>query len=128
MVSQNNAMDGSLVEVVSRAAERASTRTLVTCALVGLTVLLAAALWTLFGRPGQWPLPLGACAVVGLAFGVGGLAHQSLRDELTQPLPDHRRVAALRLVQRVCVLCAAAGAIVGAGRLVLGLDGHSSWH
>ena|ERR1700722_7875401 len=128
MVSQNNAMDGSLVEVVSRAAERASTRTLVMCSLVGLTILLAAALWTLFGRPGQWPLPLAACAVVGLAFGIGGLAHQSLRDEMSRPAPVHRRVATLRLVQRACVLCGAAGAIVGAGRVLMGFYGSSFWN
>src|ERR1700722_245175 len=128
MVSQNNAMDGSLVEVASRAAERASTRTLVMSALVGLTILLTAALWTLFGRGGQWPLPLAAGAVVGLAFGIGGLAHQSLRDELSHPSPDHGRVASLRLVQRACALSAATGAIVGAGRVMMGFYGSSFWN
>jgi hypothetical protein len=119
---------GSLADVVGRAADRASTGALVTCALAGLLVLMAVLVWALFGRRGQWQLPLAATAVAGLSFGLGGLAHQRLRDEQTQPLPDRARVTTLRLVQRACILSGAAGAIVGAGRVLMGLYGSSFWN
>jgi hypothetical protein len=53
------------------------------------------------------------------------LAHQRLRDERTQPLLDHGRLTALRLVERAAIICGAAGAIVGAGRVLMGLYGSS---
>ena len=127
-MAYHTAETGSLADVVGRAAERASTRALVTCTLAGLLVLLVVTVWMLFGHRGQWQLPLAATAVAGLSFGLGGLAHQLLRDEQAQPLPDPARLTTLRLVQRACVLSGAAGAIVGAGRVLMGLYGRSNWH
>jgi hypothetical protein len=121
-------MAESLAEVVVRVAEHASTRTLVTCALAGLVALVSVLFLALFGRGGQWLLPVAATSVAAVAFGLGGLAHQALRDERTQPLPDHARLSALRLVERAAILCGAAGAVVGAGRVLMGLYGSSFWN
>jgi hypothetical protein len=128
MGNHSGAVTGSLPDVVGRAAERASARTLVICALAGLVALLVVVLWVLVGRRGQWQLPLGAGALAGLAFGLGGLAHQGVAHEQSRPTPDRRHLTALRVVERACILSGAAGAIVVAGRALMALYGSSFWN
>jgi hypothetical protein len=119
---------GSLADVLERAADRASMPTLVLCALSGLVTLLVVLLLGLFGRPAGWQLPCGAAAVAALAFGLGGLAHQRLHDEQAQPLLDQPRLTALRVLQAASVLVGAAAAVVLVGRVLATLFGSSFWN
>jgi cytochrome c-type biogenesis protein CcmH/NrfG len=119
---------GSLADVLERAADRASIPTLVLCAVSGLVALLAVLLLGLLGRQGAWQLPGGAAAVAALAFGLGGLAHQRLRDEQAQPVLDRPRLTALRVLQAGSVLAGAAGAIVLVGRVLAAFYGSSFWN
>jgi hypothetical protein len=102
--------------------------TLVLCALSGLVALLTVLLLSLFGRQGGWQLPCGAAAVAALAFGLGGLAHQRLRDEQAQPSLDRSRLAALRVLQVGAVLVGATAAVVLVGRGLAALFGSSFWN
>jgi hypothetical protein len=117
-----------LADVLERAADGASTPTLVVCTLCGLAALLAVLLFGLFGGHGAWLLPFGAAAVTSLAFGLGGLAHQQLHDEQAAPVPDRPRLTALRALQVVSVVAGATGAVVLVGRVLMALYGKSNWH
>lgn len=119
---------GSLADVVQRAATRASTRTLVLSTLSGLLVLILVFLWALFGHRDQWVLPFAAGALSALAFGLGGLAHQRLVDEEHRGAPDFSRLTTLRLVQRASVLIGAVGVIILVGRLFIAVSGKYAWH
>jgi hypothetical protein len=119
---------GSLADVVERAADGASVRTLVICTLVGLVALVATVLWLLFGGHGQWQLPFAAGAVSSVAFGIGGLAHQRLQEEQAVPESDPSHLATLRVVQGGSIIAGAAGAIVLAGRVLMALYGSSFWN
>jgi hypothetical protein len=119
---------GSLADVVQRAATRASTRTLVLCTLSGLLALMLVFLWALFGHRDRWVLPFAAGALSALAFGLGGLAHQRLLDEEHRGAPDFSRLTTLRLVQRASVVIGAAGAVIFVGRILMGLYGSNFWN
>jgi hypothetical protein len=119
---------GSLADVVQRAATRASTRTLVLSALSGLLALILVFLWALIGHRERWVLPFAAGALSAVAFGLGGLAHQRLLDEEHRGAPDFSRLTTLRLVQRASVLIGAAGAVIFVGRILMELYGSNFWN
>jgi integral membrane sensor domain MASE1 len=105
----------TLAALITRAADHASSRTLLTCAVLG--ALIALAPWVVRTSPRVLPIAFGICLV---AFGVRGLA--------THALSVDPAVKTLRALARVSVGVGIVSGVVGAFWLFFLLYGSSFWN
>jgi hypothetical protein len=105
----------TLAALITRAADHASTRILLTCAAFGAIAALAP--WVLRASPRVVPTALGICLV---AFGVRGLS--------THALAIDPAAKTLRLLARVSVGIGIVSGVVGAFWLFFLAYGSSFWN
>lgn len=105
----------TLAALITRAADHASTRILLTCAVLGAIAALAP--WVLRTTPRVVPTSLGICFV---AFGVRGLATHALAMDPT--------ARTLRALARVSVGIGIVSGVVGAFWLFFIAYGSSFWN
>jgi hypothetical protein len=105
----------TLAALITRAADHASTRILLTCAVLG--ALTALTPWVVRTTPRVVPTALGICLV---AFGVRGLA--------THALAVDPAVTTLRVLARISVGVGVISGVVGAFWLFFIAYGSSFWN
>lgn len=105
----------TLAALITRAADHASTRTLLTCAVLG--ALAALTPWVLRASPRVIPTALGLCLV---AFGVRGLT--------THALAIDPAAKTMRILARVSVGIGIVSGVVGAFWLFFIAYGSSFWN
>jgi hypothetical protein len=105
----------TLAALITRAADHASTRILLTCAVLGAIAALTP--WVVRASPRVVPTSLGICLV---AFGVRGLA--------THALAVDPAVKTLRVLARVSVGIGVVSGVVGAFWLFFLAYGSSFWN
>lgn len=105
----------TLAALITRAADHASTRILLTCAVLGAVAALTP--WVLRTAPRVLPTALGICLV---AFGVRGLA--------THALAVDPAVKTLRVLSRVSVGIGMVSLVAGAFWLFFLVYGSAFWN
>jgi len=105
----------TLAALITRAADHASTRILLTCAVFGAIAALVP--WVVHASPRVVPTAMGICLV---AFGVRGLA--------THALAVDPAVKTLRVLARVSVGIGIVSGVVGAFWLFFLAYGSSFWN